>query len=36
LEKALGLEIDDAFEVQNGGIRCQLLLARAVDGRRAD
>jgi putative N6-adenine-specific DNA methylase len=29
LEKALGLEIEDAFEVQNGGIRCQLLLARA-------
>ncbi len=29
LEKALGLEVDDAFEVQNGGIRCQLVLGRA-------
>ena len=29
LEQALGLEIDDAFDVQNGGIRCQLVLATA-------
>jgi putative N6-adenine-specific DNA methylase len=36
LERALGLEIDDAFEVLNGGIRCQLLLARAMDARRGD
>ncbi|MGA9522094.1 MAG: RNA methyltransferase [Myxococcaceae bacterium] len=29
LERALGLEVDDAFDVQNGGIRCQLVLAAA-------
>jgi putative N6-adenine-specific DNA methylase len=29
-QTALGLELDDAFELQNGGIRCQLLVtARA-------
>lgn len=31
-EQALGLEVDDAFDVQNGGIRCRLLLLRAPRG----
>ncbi|MBX5482428.1 MAG: RNA methyltransferase [Myxococcaceae bacterium] len=27
-EQSLGLELDDAFDVENGGIRCRLLLVR--------